>query len=123
MGVERLGSGGLLVQALPLPLSTPSLRTPEAAATSLRDRDVDVRGGGGGGGGGLGRQKATGCAATLSSSLGHVPPLPHAHFCTGDVGVVVVSTEGNDNYKTLQAYINERRATREHKVLDYNPKP
>ena len=123
MGVERLGSGGLLVQALPLPLSTPSLRTPEAAATSLRDRDVDVRGGVGGGGGGLGRQKATGCAATLSSSLGHVPPLPHAHFCTGDVGVVVVSTEGNDNYKTLQAYINERRATREHKVLDYNPKP
>ena len=118
VGVERLGSGGLLVQALPLPLSTPSLRTPEAAATSLRDRDVDVRGGVGGGGGGLGRQKATGCAATLSSSLGHVPPLPHAHFCTGDVGVVVVSTEGNDNYKTLQAYINERRATREHKVLD-----
>ena len=48
VGVERLGSGGLLVQALPPSLSVPSLRTAEAAAISLRDRDVDVRGGCGG---------------------------------------------------------------------------
>jgi len=124
VGVERLGSGGLLVQALPPSLSVPSLRTAEAAAISLRDRDVDKRGGCGGGGVGISRLIAPkignggggggvgGQRATVTSSLAQPPPLPHAHFCTGDVG----NTTGNDGYKSLQAYINERQVARENKV-------
>ena len=132
VGVERLGSGGLLVQALPPSLSVPSLRTAEAAAISLRDRDVDVCGGGGGGvgisrliapkigngaGGGAGGGAGAGAGvggqrATVTSCLGHPPPFPHAHFCTGDVGYAA----GNDGYKSLQVYINERQVARENKV-------
>ena len=104
VGVERLGSGGLLVQALPPSLSVPSLCIAEAAAISLRDRDVDVRGGGGGRSEELGEEEEwelvvrepTERGASVTSSLGHPPP-PHSHFCTGDVGY----TAGNDGYKSF----------------------